>query len=272
MSPPSAASAASAAAHAPPALELRGVSKRLGRTAVVRGAAFAIDNGECVALIGPNGAGKSTIFDLVSGRLAPDRGEIRLHGRAIAGLAPHRIHRLGLARSFQLSLLFERLSVFENLRCALLWSLGYRYAFWRLLGRARDANARAEALLARLGLQQRRDVPAADLSYAEQRALEIGVTVAGGADVILLDEPTAGMSRSETARFVALVRELTQGRTLLVVEHDLGVVFELADRIAVLVRGEVIAFDTPAAVRADPRVQEAYLGTAFGASPGDGGD
>jgi len=249
-----------------PALELRGVSKRLGRTEVVRGAAFAVENGERVALIGPNGAGKSTLFDLVSGRLAPDRGAIMLHGRPVAGLPPHRINRLGLARSFQINRLFERLSVFENLRCALLWSAGCRYAFWRLLGRGHDADARAEALLERLGLQQRRDVPAADLSYAEQRALEIGVTVAGGASVILLDEPTAGMSRSETARFVALIRALTQGRTLLVVEHDLGVVFELADRIAVLVRGEVIAFDSPAAVRADPRVQEAYLGTAFAAA------
>ena len=251
-----------------PALELRGVTKRLGRTEVLRAATLAIARGERVALIGPNGAGKSTLFDLVSGRLAPDRGQILLHGRPIAGLSPQRIHRLGLARSFQLSRLFEGLSVFENLRCALLWRAGGRCALWRRLGPRHEASVRADALLARLGLQHRRDDAAAELSYAEQRALEIGITVAADADLVLLDEPTAGMSRSETAHFVALVRELAQGRTLLVVEHDLGVVFELAERIAVLVRGEIIAFDTPAAIRADPRVQEAYLGQALAPAPG----
>jgi branched-chain amino acid transport system ATP-binding protein len=185
-----------------------------------------------------------------------------LHGHRIDGLAPHRINRLGLARSFQVSNLFTHLSVFENLRCAVLWSLGYRYAFWRFLASLRDANERAEELLALLQLDRRRDVLATNLTYAEQRALEIGLTIAGGAGVVLLDEPTAGMSQSETSRFVRLIREVTQGRTLLAVEHDMSVVFGLADRIAVLVYGEVIAFDTPEAVRADPRVQQAYLGAA----------
>jgi len=251
------------AAASPPhiALELRDVHKRFGQTEIIRGASLQVNAGERVAIIGPNGAGKSTLFNLISGRFAPSSGEILLNGARIDGAAPHRINRQGLARSFQVSNLFTHLSVFENLRCAVLWSLGYRYAFWRFLSSLRDANERAEAVMAMLQLDRRRDVLAVNLTYAEQRALEIGLTIAGGADVLLLDEPTAGMSKSETRRFVQLIREVTAGKTLLTVEHDMGVVFGLADRIAVLVYGEVIAFDTPEAVRANPRVQEAYLGS-----------
>ncbi|MCC9597508.1 MULTISPECIES: ABC transporter ATP-binding protein [unclassified Rubrivivax] len=250
-----------------PALELRDVQRRFGRTEVVRGASLAVKPGERVALIGPNGAGKSTLFNLISGQLAPDAGEILLNGQAIHGLPPYEIVRRGLARSFQTSQLFTRLSTAENLRCALLHSEGAGYAFWRP-ARRRGLDERADALLAMLRLEHRRDVPAAQLAYAEQRALEIGLTIAGGAGVVLLDEPTAGMSREETAWFVALIRRATEGRTLLVVEHDMSVVFELADRIAVLVDGEVVAFDTPAAVRADARVQQAYLGALPAAGEG----
>ncbi|MFT3721209.1 ABC transporter ATP-binding protein [Pseudorhodoferax sp.] len=245
------------------ALELVDVRKHFGKTEVIRGASLRVAAGERVAIIGPNGAGKSTLFNLVSGRLQPSSGEIRLNGQRIDGLPPYAINRRGLARSFQVSNLFNRLSVFENLRCAVLWSLGYRYAFWRFLSRLKDANERAEQVMAMIRLDRRRDTLAMHLTYAEQRALEIGVTIAGGAGVVLLDEPTAGMSRSETGRFVQLIREATQGRTLLTVEHDMGVVFDLADRIAVLVYGEVLAFDTPDAVRADRRVQEAYLGAVL---------
>ena len=221
--------------------------------------------GERVAIIGPNGAGKSTLFNLISGRFGSTSGDILLQGEKIDGLKPYEINRRGLARSFQVSNLFPRLSVFENLRCAVLWSLGYRYAFWRFLASLRDANERAAQLMAMLQLERRRDVLAMNLTYAEQRALEIGLTIAGGADVLLLDEPTAGMSQSETRRFVQLIRAVTVGRTLLTVEHDMGVVFGLADRIAVLVYGEVIAFDVPEAVRASARVQEAYLGSVLAA-------
>jgi branched-chain amino acid transport system ATP-binding protein len=245
------------------ALELRDVRKRFGRTEIIRGATLAVAAGERVALIGPNGAGKSTLFNLISGQFATSAGDILLHGHKIDGLAPFEINRRGLARSFQVSNLFTRLSVFENVRCAVLWSLGYRYAFWKFLSDLRDANERTEEVLALIKLDGRRDELAANLSYAEQRALEIGITIAGGASVILLDEPTAGMSQSETARFVGLIRDVTVGKTLLTVEHDMGVVFGLADKIAVLVYGEVIAFDVPDAVRANPRVQQAYLGSAL---------
>ncbi len=245
------------------AVELKDVHKSFGRTEIIRGANLAVKQGERVAIIGPNGAGKSTLFNLISGRFHATTGDILVNGRSILGLKPFEISRRGLARSFQVSNLFTRLSVFENIRCAVLWSRGYRYSFWRFLADAADANDRAEEVLKMIKLEKRRDVLATNLTYAEQRALEIGITIAGGADVILLDEPTAGMSRSETTRFVQLIREVTEGKTLLTVEHDMGVVFGLADRIAVLVYGEVIAFDTPEAVRANPRVQEAYLGSVL---------
>lgn len=246
-----------------PALQLKDLTKRFGKTEIIRGASLEVAAGERVAIIGPNGAGKSTLFNLISGRFEPSSGEILLNGQRIDGRKPFEINRMGLARSFQVSNLFTRLSVFENVRCAVLWSLGYKYSFWRFLADLRDANDRADEVLRMIKLDKKRDKLAMNLTYAEQRALEIGITIAGGADVILLDEPTAGMSRSETQRFVQLIREVTQGKTLLTVEHDMGVVFGLADKIAVLVYGEVIAFDTPEAVRANPRVQEAYLGSVL---------
>ena len=247
----------------PFAVELRDVRKSFGKTEIIRGANLQVAPGERVAIIGPNGAGKSTLFNLISGRFGVTSGAILLNGEPIDRCTPYEVNRRGLARSFQVSNLFTRLSVFENIRCALLWSMGHRYAFWKFLADLKDANDRAEEVLKMIRLDKRRDVLAMNLTYAEQRALEIGITIAGGAQVILLDEPTAGMSKSETARFVNLIREVTQGKTLLTVEHDMGVVFGLADKIAVLVYGEVIAFDTPEKVRANPRVQEAYLGSVL---------
>jgi branched-chain amino acid transport system ATP-binding protein len=242
------------------ALELKQVSKRFGHMEIIRGANLAVAKGERCALIGPNGAGKSTLFNMISGRFGPSDGQILLNGTDVGGMKPFEVSRMGLGRSFQISNLFERLSVFENLRCAVLWSLGYKYSFWQRLGGLTDARERAEAVLEQIGLQGRRDTPAGVLTYAEQRALEIGVTIAGGADVILLDEPTAGMSRSESDAAVEMIRKVTVGKTLVMVEHDMSVVFGLADRIAVLVYGEVIASDTPANIRANPAVQAAYLG------------
>ncbi|WP_395702453.1 ABC transporter ATP-binding protein [Aquabacterium sp.] len=245
------------------AIELKELRKSFGKTEIIRGANLAVNPGERVAIIGPNGAGKSTLFNLISGRFGPSSGEILLHGQRIDGMTPFQINRLGLSRSFQVSNLFTRLSVFENIRCAVLWSMGHRYAFWKFLADLTDANERAEEVMAMIKLDRRRDHLATNLTYAEQRALEIGITIAGGSSVILLDEPTAGMSKSETKRFIQLIRDVTVGKTLLTVEHDMGVVFGLADKIAVLVYGEVIAFDTPDAVRANQRVQEAYLGSVL---------
>jgi branched-chain amino acid transport system ATP-binding protein len=242
------------------ALELIDVRKTFGKSEIIRGASLSIPSGERWALIGPNGAGKSTLFNLISGRFPLSGGRIALNGRDIGRMKPHQIYRLGLARSFQISNLFGNLSVYDNLRCAVLWSLGYRYSFWQRLNGLRDAHERAEQVLEQIGLQRLRHTKASELTYAAQRALEIGLTIAGGADVILLDEPTAGMSRSESDAAVGLIRKVTVGKTLLMVEHDMSVVFGLADKIAVLVYGEVIACDTPANIRSNAAVQAAYLG------------
>ncbi len=217
------------------ALELRGVTKKFGKTEIIRGVDLQVRPGERVAVIGPNGAGKSTLFNLISGRFGPTSGEILLAGQRIDHRKPFEINRMGLSRSFQITNIFPKLSVFENLRCAVLWSLGYRYTFLKFLSGLKDANERAEQLMEMIRLDKKRDTLAMNLTYAEQRALEIGITIAGGAQVILLDEPTAGMSKSETQRFIHLIREVTEGRTLLTVEHDMGVVFGLAVRIAVVV-------------------------------------
>ena len=244
------------------ALELKNIHKSFGKTQIIRGIDLAVAKGERVAIIGPNGAGKSTLFNLISGRFAPTSGEIWLGAHRVDGKQPFEVNRLGLSRSFQITNIFPKLSVFENLRCAVLWSLGYKYTFFKFLADLEDANDLAERYMERIRLDKKRDVLAMNLTYAEQRALEIGITIAGGAEVILLDEPTAGMSKSETLRFIQLIRQVTEGKTLLTVEHDMGVVFGLADKIAVVVYGEVIAFDTPDAVRSNPKVQEAYLGSA----------
>ena len=244
-----------------PSLVLNDVHKQFGKTEIIRGVNLSVQPGERVAIIGPNGAGKSTLFNLISGRFAPSSGSIHLHGQRIDGLKPFEINRQGLSRSFQITNIFPKLSVFENLRCSVLWNLGHRYSFWSFLSQLNDANALAHEWMQRIHLDHKSQELAMNLTYAEQRALEIGITMAGGANVVLLDEPTAGMSTSETSRFIHLIKEVTQGKTLLTVEHDMGVVFGLADKIAVLVYGEIIAFDTPEKVRANPRVQEAYLGS-----------
>ena len=242
------------------ALSLFNVSKAFGQMQIIRGVNLDIKEGERHAIIGPNGAGKTTLFNLISGRFRLSSGEILLNGARVDHLPPHRINRMGLSRSFQITSIFHRLSVFENLRCALLWSMGYRYSFWTPLWRQRALNERTDAILEELNLASRRDTLAGLLSYADQRALEIGMTIAGGASVILLDEPTAGMSNTETDNAVELIRRVSKGKTLVMVEHDMKVVFDLADVITVLVYGQVIASGPPQAVRANPAVQEAYLG------------
>jgi branched-chain amino acid transport system ATP-binding protein len=244
-----------------PAIAIAAVEKRFGRTEIIRGVSLEIPAGERHAVIGPNGAGKSTLFNLISGRFAPSAGEIRLKGEDVTGLRPFEINRRGLSRSFQVTNIFPRLSVWENVRCAVLWSLGYRYSFWHGIDALAEVRARTESILEQINLLSRRQVQAGVLAYAEQRALEIGITIASGAEIILLDEPTAGMSHSEADQAVALIRAVTRGKTLVIVEHDMAVVFGLADRISVLVYGEIIATDVPEKIKASKAVQEAYLGT-----------
>jgi branched-chain amino acid transport system ATP-binding protein len=242
------------------AVELRGVQKSFGNTSVIRDVNLTVVKGERHALIGPNGAGKTTLFNLISGYMIPTVGSILLRDEIVSGLPPYQINRRGLSRSFQVSNVFANMSVWENIRCALLWATGHRYTFWKNIDNLPEVRERTAQILQDINLVSQRDVPAGLLAYAEQRTLEIGITIAGGADVILLDEPTAGMSRAETERAVALIRRLTESRTLLIVEHDMSVVFGLADRISVLVYGQIITSGTPGEIRGNPKVKVAYLG------------
>jgi branched-chain amino acid transport system ATP-binding protein len=243
------------------ALELVDVHKSFGKAEIIRGLNLDVEEGERHAIIGPNGAGKSTLYNLISGLFPATTGTIRLRGEDISGATAFQINRKGLSRSFQVTNIFPRMTVYDNVRCGTLYSQGHKYAFWKLVGRLKDVEARTEHILEEIGLTPKRDWAAGLLSYADQRALELGITIAGGADVVLLDEPTAGMSHSETAAAVALIRRISEGKTLLVVEHDMGVVFDLADRISVLVYGQIIATGTPDEIRANADVQAAYLGT-----------
>ena len=241
-------------------LDLRGIAKSFGSARILEGVELTVRRGERHAIIGPNGAGKSTLFNLISGQFSPTSGSILWNGREIAGRPPHQINRMGLSRSFQITNIYHRLSVFENLRLGVMARHGLRFSLFRRVAALRAVNEESEALLQRIRLEDRRDRPAGDLTYSEQRALEIGMTLATAPEVILLDEPTAGMSQEETHYVIELIREVTKGKTLLVVEHDMNVVFSLCDRISVLVYGELLATGTPEEIRANREVQEAYLG------------
>tara|TARA_B100000965_G_scaffold245023_1_gene205618 strand:+ start:1596 stop:2357 length:762 start_codon:yes stop_codon:yes gene_type:complete len=245
------------------ALKLDNVTKSFSGTEIIRGLNLGINQNERHAVIGPNGAGKSTCYNLITGRYEVTSGKIFLKGEDITNLQPYEVKRKGLSRSFQITNIFPKMSVFENVRCSLLWAMDFKYSFWHLVGKQKALNESAEKIIEELNLKDRRDTIAGVLSYAEQRALEIGITIAGGSEVILLDEPTAGMSVSETEYIVGLIRKVTEGKTLVVVEHDMGVVFDLADRISVLVYGEIIATGTPVEVKENKAVQEAYLGAAL---------
>lgn len=241
-------------------LTLRGVRKSFGDTEIIRGVDLDLLPNERHALIGPNGAGKSTLFHLISGQLKPTAGEIVLEGQRIDGMPAQQIHHHGLSRSFQITNIFAKLSVFENLRMAVMQSGGVQFNFWRPIERDIGVRERTEALLEQFRLQHRAQTVAGELPYSEQRSLEIAMTLASDPKVILLDEPMAGMSNEETAYTAHLIREVTRGRALLVVEHDMRVVFSLSDRISVLVYGQVIATGTPDEIRNSAAVKEAYLG------------
>lgn len=241
-------------------LSLDNVKKSFGITEIIRGVSLDIVEGEKHAIIGPNGAGKSTLFHLISGRYKLSAGSIRFKQEQIENRPPYEIARMGLARSFQVTNIFPRMNVFENIRCALFWSKGYRYSFWNLLGRQTELNEEAMHVLEQIGLRDKALFPSGELAYAQQRALELGIAIASGAELIMLDEPVAGMSHSEAENAVELIRKITEGKTLIMVEHDMGIVFDVADRISVLVYGEIIATDAPQNIRANPKVQEAYLG------------
>lgn len=241
-------------------LELKNVRKQFGPTEIIRGVNLNIKKGEIHSLIGPNGAGKSTLYNLISGVYKLSSGTIKFNNKNIENLPSYEIFRLGLSRSFQITNIFPKMSVFENVRCGLLWNMNYKYSTFKILDDNQDLNDKTNTILEQISLSNFSKEPAGLLSYADQRALEIGITIAGGAETILLDEPTAGMSKSETERATNLIRNIAKNRTVLIVEHDMGVVFDLSDTISVLVYGEVICSDNPENVKTNKAVKEAYLG------------
>lgn len=234
--------------------------KQFGSTRVISGVTLRIEKGERHALIGPNGAGKSTLFNIMSCRLPASSGRVEVMGRDITGWSPHKVARIGVGRSFQVSNAFQGLSVRDNLEAAVMWRSGLGCSL-RLPFRNAIVRDRLQSLLFESGLGDKAHVLAGELAYADQRSLEIAMTLGGDPEIVLLDEPTAGMSKAETEHAIKLIRRLTEGRTLVIVEHDMNVVFSLADRISVLVRGEVIITDKPEVIRSSPIVREAYLGS-----------
>jgi branched-chain amino acid transport system ATP-binding protein len=242
------------------ALALRDIHHDFSGLQVLQGIDLDIREGERHAIIGPNGAGKSTLFNIITGRYRPRRGRVMFRGRDITGLSPHRIARLGCGRSFQIINTFPRLTVFENVRSAVASRRGLRWDVWSRLDQRRAITEEADGLIALLGLAARRDTPANELSYGEQRELEIALTIAVEPQLVMLDEPTAGLNSEDTRKAVGLIGRVTAGKTLLMVEHDMDVVFTLADRISVIYYGRVLATGAPAEIRANDEVRRAYLG------------
>jgi len=241
-------------------LETHDVRKSFAGYRAIDGITLAIDEGTIHAIIGPNGAGKTTLFNLLSGFATPSSGTIALRGRDITGLAPHAIARLGIVRSFQINSIFTHLSVLDNVKVSLESKTALPSRFW-LSGRAtQPLDARARELLADVGLEVQRHLLATQLSYGRKRALELAISLAQDPEILLLDEPTAGMGPGDVDRIVRLIRRVKAGRTIVLVEHNLHVVSDLSDHITVLQRGKVLADGTYAQIRDDSRVIDAYLG------------
>jgi branched-chain amino acid transport system ATP-binding protein len=243
-------------------LSLDHLNKAFGSLVVTDDVTLDIASGERHVIIGPNGAGKTSLVNQIGGQLKPSSGRILLRGRDITGLAPHRISRLGVARTFQRNNLFQNLSVIENIRLALEVQRGNPLDCFTPAGRNAALSARAEELMALVHLDADGTRPARKLSYGEQRQLEIGIALAGAPELLLLDEPTSGMSPTETTRMIGLIGTLPRTLSILMIEHDMNVVFSVADRITVLYYGKVLATGTPAEIKANDRVREVYLGMA----------
>jgi len=241
-------------------LEVKDLYKHFGNLTAVNGINLSVDKGKRHAIIGPNGAGKTTLFNLLSGRFRPSQGQILFRGQDITGMPSYRISRLGIARSFQIINVFPQLSVFENIHTVLMSKHHIRYHFLRNLKKWKNVTEETFPLLEQIGLLDKKDVLAGFLSYGEQRALEVGLTIASDPELILLDEPTAGMSMDETRQAIKLIDRVTKGKTLVIIEHDMEVIFSLADLITVMQYGEVVTTGAPEEIRKDQRVKEAYLG------------
>ena len=249
-----------------PVLEVRALSKRFGGINATDRVDLDVHEGEILAVIGPTGAGKTTLIAQLAGMLAPDSGRIRFAGRDITGLPPHARARLGIARSFQITSIFDAMSVLDNTLLAVQAHAGHSYRFWRRARRDKKLTEPAMAALQQVGLADKAAANARGLSHGEHRQLEIAMALAGTSKLLLLDEPMAGMGGEEPARMGDLLRALKSSKSILLIEHDMDVVFALADRITVMVDGKAIASGAPQEIRADENVRRAYLGVE---TPGD---
>ena len=226
----------------------------------MEGVNIAIKQRERHAIIGPNGAGKTTLFNIISGRFKPSAGSIVFKNQDITGRSPHLLNRMGIARSFQITNVFQEITVFDNIRSGVRCHQGLRYNFFKRPGQVEEITSRTKKIMEEIGLTDVSSVPASALSYGRQRALEIGITLSTDPELILLDEPTAGMTREETAGAIKMIDRVTAGRTLVIIEHDMDVVFSLADTISVLHYGSILASGIPEEIKNDQRVKDAYLG------------
>ena len=241
-------------------LHIKDIHKDFSGLKVLTGVDFAVRQKERHAVIGPNGAGKTTLFNIISGKFKASSGAILFKGRDISGKPAHAINRYGLSRSFQITNVFQELSVFENIRSGVRSRYGLRYHFFRRPDHSREINERTQAIVEEVGLKDVMHMPVSVLSYGQQRALEIGITLSTEPELILLDEPTAGMTREETGQAIRMIDRVTAGRTLIIIEHDMDVVFSLADTISVLHYGTILVSGKPDEIRNDQRVKDAYLG------------
>jgi len=241
-------------------LHIKDIHKDFSGLKVLTGVDFAVRQKERHAVIGPNGAGKTTLFNIISGKFKASSGAILFKGRDISGKPAHAINRYGLSRSFQITNVFQELSVFENIRSGVRSRHGLRYHFFRRPDHDRDINERTQAIVEEVGLKDVMHMPVSVLSYGQQRALEIGITLSTEPELILLDEPTAGMTREETGQAIRMIDRVTARRTLIIIEHDMDVVFSLADTISVLHYGTILVSGKPDEIRNDQRVKDAYLG------------
>jgi branched-chain amino acid transport system ATP-binding protein len=241
-------------------LQVKDVYKDFSGLKVLMGVTFTVKANEKRAIIGPNGAGKTTLFNIISGKYRPSSGSILFRENEVGGLSPYVLNHLGMCRSFQITNIFQNLTVFENVCAGVRSHAGLRYHLFRTLDRQLKIIARAEQIIEQVGLAEVKQRPAYELSYGQQRALEIGITLSSEPELVLLDEPTAGMTREETEEMVKLMMSVVENRTLMIIEHDMDVVFSLADTISVLHNGTILASGKPDAIRNDPRVKDAYLG------------
>lgn len=241
-------------------LHIQNIHKDFSGLQVLTGVEFKVQEKERHAVIGPNGAGKTTLFNIISGKFKPSSGAILFKGKDISGKPPHVLNHHGLARSFQITNVFQELSVFNNILAGVRSRYGLRYNFFKKPNQNREICEKVDAIIKEVGLTDVKDQPASSLSYGQQRALEIGITLSTEPELILLDEPTAGMTREETNQAIKMIDQVTAGRTLIIIEHDMEVVFSLASTISVLHYGTILVSDTPEKIRNDQRVKDAYLG------------